>query len=65
MKERLVVNDDEDEDEDEPADAEDRGDGNLRVLPKQPGEFVCRSCFLVKSESQLADPTRMLCRDCV
>lgn len=65
LKERLVVNDDEDEDEDEPADAEDRGDGNLRVLPKQPGEFVCRSCFLVKSESQLADPARMLCRDCV
>ena len=46
-------------------DADDRGDGNLRVLPKQPGEFVCRSCFLVKSESQLADPARMLCRDCV
>jgi hypothetical protein len=66
LKERLVVEDDEeDEDEDEPADAEDRGDGNLRVLPKQPGEFVCRSCFLVKNESQLADEARMLCRDCV
>jgi Domain of unknown function (DUF4193) len=66
LKERLVVEDDEeDEDEDESADAEDRGDGNLRVLPKQPGEFVCRSCFLVKNESQLADEARMLCRDCV
>jgi hypothetical protein len=66
LKERLVVEDeDDDEDEDEPADAEDRGDGSLRVLPKQPGEFVCRSCFLVKSETQLADETRMLCRDCV
>jgi hypothetical protein len=66
LKERLVVDDDEDDDEDEePADAEDRGDGSLRVLPKQPGEFVCRSCFLVKSESQLADATRVLCRDCV
>ena len=66
LKERLVVeDDDEDEDEDEPADAEDRGDGSLRVLPKQPGEFVCRSCFLVKSETQLADGARMLCRDCV
>ena len=60
LKERLVV-----EDEDEPADAEDRGDGSLRVLPKQPGEFVCRSCFLVKSETQLADEARLLCRDCV
>jgi hypothetical protein len=65
LKERLVVEDEEPEDEDEPADAEDRSDGNLRVLPKQPGEFVCRSCFLVKSETQLADPKRVLCRDCV
>ncbi|MGH9172652.1 MAG: DUF4193 family protein [Acidimicrobiales bacterium] len=65
LKERLVVEDDEEEDEDEPSDAEDRGDGTLRVLPKQPGEFVCRSCFLVKSESQLADARRGLCRDCV
>jgi hypothetical protein len=65
LKERLVVEDEEQEDDDEPADAEDRGDGNLRVLPKQPGEFVCRSCFLVKSETQLADKRRLLCRDCV
>jgi hypothetical protein len=28
------------------------------------GEFVCRSCFLAKRETQLADPERMLCRDC-
>jgi hypothetical protein len=65
LKERLVVEDEEEEDEDEPADVEDRGDGAFRVLPKQPGEFVCQSCFLVKSHSQLADPERMLCRDCV
>ncbi len=68
LKERLVVEDDEaedDEDEDEPTDPDERGDGTLRVLPKQPGEFVCRSCFLVKSETQLADEARLLCRDCV
>jgi hypothetical protein len=65
LKERLVVADDEDEDEEETPDAEDRADGTLRVLPKQPGEFVCQSCFLVKSELQLADGQRMLCRDCV
>jgi hypothetical protein len=35
------------------------------VLPKQPGEFVCRSCFLVKSRTQLADKKHLLCRDCV
>ena len=28
------------------------------------GEFVCRSCYLAKRETQLADPKRLLCRDC-
>ena len=28
------------------------------------GEFVCSSCFLVKSGSQLADKRKKLCRDC-
>lgn len=28
------------------------------------GEFVCRSCFMAKRESALADPEAMLCRDC-
>ena len=64
LKERLVV--EEIEDEDEPPEPEDRtGDGVERVLPKQPGEFVCRSCFLVKHPNQLADRKKMLCRDCV
>ena len=63
LKERLVV---EDEPEDEEAtDQEDKVEGNERVLPKQPDEFVCRSCFLVKHPSQLADKKNMLCRDCV
>jgi hypothetical protein len=71
LKSRLVVSDDEDEeeeedeDEDEDADGEDRAEPATRVLPKQPGEFVCQSCFLVKNQSQLADPERELCRDCV
>src|SRR5664280_1676460 len=61
----------EEDDEEEPDDEdipepEDRsGDGVERVLPKQPGEFVCRSCFLVKHPNQLADRKKMLCRDCV
>jgi Domain of unknown function (DUF4193) len=63
LKERLVV-EDEPEDE-EAADQEDKTEGNERVLPKQPDEFVCRSCFLVKHPSQLADKKSMLCRDCV
>lgn len=47
---RVVVDDDEDDDPD--------ADG-LRA-----GEFVCRSCYMAKRESALADPKRMLCRDC-
>ena len=44
---------------------DDRSEGSERVLPKQPDEFVCSSCFLVKHSSQLADPEKGLCRDCV
>ncbi|MGP8059377.1 MAG: DUF4193 family protein [Acidimicrobiales bacterium] len=63
LKERLVV---EDEVEDEElAEVDDRSGETERVLPKQPDEFVCRSCFLVKHPSQLADKKKMLCRDCV
>jgi Domain of unknown function (DUF4193) len=63
LKERLVVEDE--PEDDEATDQEDRAEGNERVLPKQPDEFVCRSCFLVKHPSQLADKKKMLCRDCV
>ena len=64
LKERLVVEEVED-DEDTPEPEDRTGDGVERVLPKQPGEFVCRSCFLVKHISQLADKRKGLCRDCV
>jgi hypothetical protein len=64
LKERLVVEEPED-DEDTPEPEDRSGDGVERVLPKQPGEFVCRSCFLVKHPNQLADRKKMLCRDCV
>jgi uncharacterized protein DUF4193 len=64
LKERLVVEEPE-EDEDAPEPEDRSGDGVERVLPKQPGEFVCRSCFLVKHPNQLADRKKMLCRDCV
>lgn len=67
LKERLVVNEEEEEEdeEDDATDPDDRADGTARVLPKQPGEFVCQSCFLVKNQTQLADKKKMLCRDCV
>ena len=37
-----------------------------RIAPmRERQEFVCRSCFLVKSNSQLADKARQLCRECI
>jgi hypothetical protein len=63
----TAIDEDEDEieDEEEDVEAEDRAEGGGRILPRRPGEFVCRSCFLVKHPSQLADADRQLCRDCV
>jgi hypothetical protein len=60
----LLDEDEYDEDEDD-SEADDRSDPASRIPPKRPGEFVCRSCFLVKHPSQLADAERMLCADCV
>src|SRR5262249_34510913 len=65
LKERLVVVDEEDEDEEEAPDPEERAERATKVVPKRPDEFGCQSCFLVKHPSQLADATKMLCRDCV
>jgi hypothetical protein len=37
-----------------------------RVIPiRDKEEFVCNRCHLVKARSQLADESRLLCRDCV
>lgn len=38
---------------------------SIRPVPRQANEFVCSNCHLVKHQSQLADPARQLCRDCV
>ena len=66
LKERLVQDDDEEDDDDEPSDPEDRtAPEGGKVQPRQPQEFVCQSCFLVKHSSQMADPKRQYCRDCV
>ncbi|HEX9342617.1 MAG TPA: DUF4193 family protein [Actinomycetota bacterium] len=57
-----------DEDEDEVLLALSRDEAResltTKVLPVQQNEFVCKSCFLVKHRSQLADRRRQLCRDC-
>lgn len=59
----------EDDDEEETVLALDRGEDKgeallEKVTPIQANEFTCRSCFLVKHRSQLADKKRVLCRDC-
>jgi hypothetical protein len=38
----------------------------VRVIPKQPDEFTCSSCFLVQHHSRLAlqSGDRMICADC-
>jgi len=61
LRERFVVSDL----DDEPSESEGEGDTLTRVRPRQPDEFVCQSCFLVKSMTQLADVEKMFCRDCV
>ena len=63
LKEKLVV--DEETDEEGGTEPEPAGDGTEQVQPRQADEFVCKSCFLVKSTNQLADPAAGLCRDCV
>jgi len=65
LKDRIAAADDEEEEDEEvPVDTEDRTDGN-KIQLRRPGEFVCRSCFLLKSQTQLADAKRKLCNDCV
>lgn len=62
--------DDPDEDEDfsdlssEATRAEKRAKSKVAPLRNRE-EFVCKRCFLLKPKVQLADPERMLCRDCV
>ena len=57
--------DEEEYDEEDEDDTDERAEPGSRIPPKRPGEFVCRSCFLVKHPSQLADNDRVLCTDCV
>ena len=66
--ELVAVNDDEDDDLLELVSEEVAGVTPLRakITPvKEKQEFVCARCHLVKNRSQMADPKRVLCRDCV
>jgi len=53
------------DDDDGPIDVDPLVDPLETILPKQDDEFRCKSCRLLKKMSQLADPEKTLCRDCV
>jgi hypothetical protein len=60
-----LLDEDEYEEDEEDIESDERTEPGSRIPPRRPGEFVCRSCFLVKHPSQLADTERILCADCV
>jgi hypothetical protein len=62
--ERLEEDETEELEEDE-GEPDERGDGSTRIVPRRADEFLCSSCFLVLPLTQLADPKKKLCRDCV
>lgn len=62
LKDRIASADDEDEDEDG---AEFGSTAGSRIPPKTEVEFVCKSCFLVKSVTQRVEGSDDLCMDCV
>ena len=53
------------DDDDGPLEVDPLVDPFETILPKQDDEFRCKSCRLLKKMSQLADPDKTLCRDCV
>ena len=60
----ATLEDEEEEVEEEEADVDERGEVPTKIVPRRTGECLCSSCFLVLPRNQLADETRMLCRDC-
>jgi hypothetical protein len=53
------------EDDEAPGEIDPLVDPAETILPKQDDEFRCASCRLLKKTTQLADRSKMLCRDCV
>jgi len=51
-------------DDDAPVASVDDEDDDEEIEGVRDGEFVCRSCFMAKRDTQLADADRLLCRDC-
>ncbi|HXQ75658.1 MAG TPA: hypothetical protein VN791_04115 [Acidimicrobiales bacterium] len=64
MREKLAGDEDPDGDPDEPVVGAVAGDVDGKVPSCGPDEFVCRSCFLVRSTTQATGPSTSLCHDC-
>jgi len=67
LKERTAkatLEDEEEEVEEEEVELDERGEGPTKIMPRRADEFLCSSCFLVLPRTQLAEESRMLCRDC-
>ena len=60
----AVVPPDAEFDDDAPVAPVDDDEDDDEIEGLRAGEFVCRGCFMAKRETQLADPDRLLCRDC-
>ena len=60
----ATLEDEEEDVEEEEVELDERGEGPTKIMPRRADEFLCSSCFLVLPRSQLADESRMLCRDC-
>ena len=71
LKDRLASADDDDDDDADDGTEDRNAEPSDKIIAKRPGEFVCLSCFLVKSPTQrrnlkgLADPKGKYCVDCV
>jgi hypothetical protein len=71
LKDRLASPDDDDDDEADDGTDDRSAETSDKIIAKRPGEFVCQSCFLVKSPMQRrnlkgqVDPNGKYCVDCV
>jgi hypothetical protein len=65
LAERLRGEDLEEEEPEDEGEEDDAPNQLATVIPvRQPDEFLCQSCFLLKPPGQLADRDHQLCRDC-
>jgi hypothetical protein len=65
LREKLAGDEEAPGDTEEPVSAGPVATTEIEVSACGPDEFVCRSCFLVRSRTQAADSSDLVCHDCV